>query len=332
MELGEGTWSRVSLTRTPPFDALNSPSIALRRGSVGLTAPPNMPNPAHHSFRQDFPEQSEEGNGCNAETNLGNWYWVEFFAPPHRMAPAGDQVDLGAISTLGSANTASAASSRSIQSCGESTMEGKGGVHESELLSQVAMGHVNIDNTLRGATGDSEGEVYQRPPLAQSEEVGGEVDASKEHPRWEGEEDSRTKRAWVALGKNTSCRTVQRWRAFLKQAERHFDSEAQIRKQLSLIRHAHPDISNEMAFVALAQLGGRAAEAAAILNQPQAKDEVRVVTMVLDIGVFIAHARDSAERRRHDRQHQRQEQRREYMRNIQKQKDQQQHQQQQTHR
>lgn len=34
MDVGEEEWSRVSLSRTPPFDALNSPSLALRGASI----------------------------------------------------------------------------------------------------------------------------------------------------------------------------------------------------------------------------------------------------------------------------------------------------------
>lgn len=71
---------------------------------------------------------------------------------------------------------------------------------------------------------------------------------------------------------------------------------------MSIIRRAHPDVSNEVAFVALAQSRGRASEATAVLHLPRAKDEAALVTMMLDVTAFIALAREVTERRRQARQ------------------------------
>lgn len=75
-----------------------------------------------------------------------------------------------------------------------------------------------------------------------------------------------------------------------------------MRKRMSVVRRAHPDVSNEVAFVALAQSRGRSSEAAAVLHLPRAKDEAALVTMMLDVVAFIALAREMAERRRRSRQ------------------------------
>lgn len=71
---------------------------------------------------------------------------------------------------------------------------------------------------------------------------------------------------------------------------------------MSVIRRAHPDVSNEVAFVALAQSRGRSSEAAAVLHLPRAKDEAALVAMMLDVTAFIGLAREAAERRRRSRQ------------------------------
>lgn len=57
-------------------------------------------------------------------------------------------------------------------------------------------------------------------------------------------------------------------------------------------------MTNEIAFVALAQSRGRASEAAAVLHLPRAKDEAALVTMLLDVTSFINVARETAEERR----------------------------------
>lgn len=79
-------------------------------------------------------------------------------------------------------------------------------------------------------------------------------------------------------------------------------SQADVRKRMSLVRRAHPDVSNEVAYVALAQSRGRSSEAAAVLHLPRAKDEAAMVTMMLDITTFISLARQAAETRRRSRQ------------------------------
>ncbi|CAN0002080.1 unnamed protein product, partial [Hapterophycus canaliculatus] len=71
---------------------------------------------------------------------------------------------------------------------------------------------------------------------------------------------------------------------------------------MSLVRRAHPDVTNEVAYVALAQSRGRSSEAAAVLHLPRAKDEAAMVAMMLDVTAFIGLARQAAERRRRSRQ------------------------------
>lgn len=75
-------------------------------------------------------------------------------------------------------------------------------------------------------------------------------------------------------------------------------AQAQIRKGLCIIRQAHPEVSNEVAFVALAQSQGRASEAAAVLHLPRAKDEAALVATMLDVRSFVALACETTERRR----------------------------------
>lgn len=75
-----------------------------------------------------------------------------------------------------------------------------------------------------------------------------------------------------------------------------------MRKRTSVVRRAHPDVSNEVAFVALAQSRGRSSEAAAVLHLPRAKDEAALVAMMLDVAAFVALAREMAEARRRSRQ------------------------------
>lgn len=75
-----------------------------------------------------------------------------------------------------------------------------------------------------------------------------------------------------------------------------------MRKRMSVVRRAHPDVSNEVAFVALAQSRGRSSEAAAVLHLPRAKDEAALVAMMLDVAAFVARAREMAEARRRSRQ------------------------------
>ncbi len=79
-------------------------------------------------------------------------------------------------------------------------------------------------------------------------------------------------------------------------------AQADVRKRMSVVRRAHPDVTNEVAFVALAQSRGRSSEAAAVLHLPRAKDEAALVTMMLDVAASIDLAREAAERRRRLRQ------------------------------
>lgn len=78
--------------------------------------------------------------------------------------------------------------------------------------------------------------------------------------------------------------------------------QVQVRKRISVVRRAHPDVNNEVAFVALAQSYGRASEAAAVLHLSRAKEEATLVTMMLDVARFISLAREAAEARRRSRQ------------------------------
>lgn len=59
-------------------------------------------------------------------------------------------------------------------------------------------------------------------------------------------------------------------------------------------------MSNEVAFVALAQSRGKASEAAAVLHIPRVKDEAALVAMVLDVSSFIVLAQDASEKRREE--------------------------------
>lgn len=123
LEVGENEWARVSLSRTPPFDALNNPNPALRWAPVGhagtgsidaggkscASPPPHFPAvtstaAAAESVDKGGAEvtgvcatQQPGGGGATAadgslatiNDNRGS-EWGFFFAPPHRMAPTGD--------------------------------------------------------------------------------------------------------------------------------------------------------------------------------------------------------------------------------------------------
>lgn len=94
LDVGETEWSRVSLSRTPPFDALNSPSLPLRYAPVRGRRPlPPADVEGSNVVNSVLPDGKEgppapvTGVASNAAEDSG---WVEFFAPPNQMAPKGD--------------------------------------------------------------------------------------------------------------------------------------------------------------------------------------------------------------------------------------------------
>ncbi|CAM9521706.1 unnamed protein product, partial [Discosporangium mesarthrocarpum] len=309
MELGEGTWSRVSLTHTPPFDALNSPCSVKGRGEMQNFSP------------------TQAGDSLEAFHACEEPNWVDFFPPTHHLAPSGDPVDGGVHSTAASANTASANTASTIsgnqtpwswgntapgtRTCFSKEQERGAAGGKSASSSQYSCGTLG-GRGRRNST--SEGAGIESPersmPSWSSPRANESVLEAKQksYPLEPGVQlyrsgdvlDLSTQRSRLPVLRlrGRSSNLAKRWETFLVEAEQYFESEIQLRKRLSLIRHAHQDVSNEVAFVALALERGRGAEAAAALHQPRAKDEATIVSLLLNVGALIKQVKDDIESRR----------------------------------
>eukprot|EP00752_Nemacystus_decipiens_P010417 g9284.t1 len=322
LDVGETEWCRVSLSRTPPFDALNSPSLPLRYAPV-RGRPRALPRSDSEERGIDdagFPSAAVDGTGPGpgpvaatgtASHPPGGSEWMGFFAPPNQMAPKGDayrgsdsfgSADASACTTVradstgsfigGSGNNArdrrrcsggGSAAAASEESWGASLSEAHSPVGEaqSRIMWRAAGGGRRGEDRWEETSED-----FVSPSASRSLRAQGEGSSRK---RWHKQAEQ-------------SRQYMQRWEKFLGRAHRHFDGEADVRKRMSVIRRAHPDVSNEVAFVALAQSRGRSSEAAAVLHLPRAKDEAALVAMMLDVAAFVALARETAERRRRSRQ------------------------------
>ncbi|CAM9321588.1 unnamed protein product [Ectocarpus sp. 8 AP-2014] len=319
LDAGEKEWSRVSLSRTPPFDALNSPSLPQRYAPVR-----GRPRP--------LPPQAKAEAGVGPNLDGPGW----FFAPPDQMAPKGDAY-------RGSDSFHSAEASASTTVRGDSSgsfvspsQGGSGGTDDGRRPRRRDNGGSGGDHASTrcfdgggggGGGGGGDCGVWEETTLVDG--LGDAVNPAREaqcrmmnRAAAAGEEGkAHLGRRWEETGtpslgsRNTrgsgnrwhekvqqSRQYLRRWEVFLSRAHRHFDGEADVRKRMSVIRRAHPDVSNEVAFVALAQSRGRSSEAAAVLHLPRAKDEAALVAMMLDVTTFIGLAREAAERRRRSRQ------------------------------
>lgn len=230
--VGGHDWARVSLSRTPPFDALNSPSIALRWDSAGgknsQSFPPDIRSfdstassatiadkvlPVAGSAMAPTAAAAAGGavSGCPAAaavpSNNGGSEWVEFFAPPHRMAPTGDAYGAERVC---SAQASASTTARRISTGSTLTSYGSGETgggqiprrdgEPSRTISESG-GHPEGGGAGCGGQG---GEVWTPPP-----------------------KDPRSKRDCKRWSKaaERSRRYTRRWESFLSRIHRHFDGE-----------------------------------------------------------------------------------------------------------
>ncbi|CAM9702539.1 unnamed protein product [Ectocarpus fasciculatus] len=324
LDAGEKEWSRVSLSRTPPFDALNSPSLPQRYAPVR-----GRPRPLPPEVKAEAVAGAGAGVGPNAD-GLG---W--FFAPPDQMAPKGDayrgsdsfhSAEASASTTVRADSSGSFVSPSPGGSGGTDDGRrprrrdngGSGDDHASTRCSDGGGGGGGVceETTWIDGLGNvvnpaREAQCRMMNRAAAAAAAGGEGHAhlGGGERRWEetgspslGSRNTRGSGNRWHKKVEQSRQYLRRWEVFLSRAHRHFDGEADVRKRLSVIRRAHPDVSNEVAFVALAQSRGRSSEAAAVLHLPRAKDEAALVAMMLDVAAFIGLAREAAERRRRSRQ------------------------------
>ena len=230
--VGGHDWARVSLSRTPPFDALNSPSIALRWDSTGgqnaRSLPPDVGSfggtassatiadkvfPVAGSAMASTATAAAGGavNGCPAAaavpSNNGGSEWVEFFAPPHRMAPTGDaygtervcSAEASASTTARRISTGSTLTSYGSGETGGGLIPRRDG-DQSRAISEMG-GHPEVGGAGCGGHGT---EVWTPPPT---------------DPR-----NKRDCKRWSKAAER-SRRYTRRWESFLSRIHRHFDSE-----------------------------------------------------------------------------------------------------------
>eukprot|EP00903_Cladosiphon_okamuranus_P008481 g8148.t1 len=326
LDVGETEWSRVSLSRTPPFDALNSPSLPLRYAPV-RGRPRALPRSASEGFGAGVPFAGVNGAGAFPAGNTSipdGSEWMKFFAPPNQMAPKGDayrgsdsfrSADASASTTV-RADSAGSYVAPGHRASGGTNDENSyvGGNHRPWRCSDS--GATSEEGVWRGSLGEVHSPVGEAQSRIMSRAEGTLGREGRGGGRGWGETSeflSSTTRSVQAEGNGGSRKRwhkqaeqsrqyMRRWEVLLGRAHRHFDGEADVRKRVSVVRRAHPDVSNEVAFVALVQSRGKSSEAAAVLHLPRAKDEAALVTMMLDVAAFAALAREMAERRRRSRQ------------------------------
>ncbi|CBN79032.1 hypothetical protein Esi_0165_0065 [Ectocarpus siliculosus] len=318
LDAGEKEWSRVSLSRTPPFDALNSPSLPQRYAPIRGRPRPLPP---------EAKAEAVAGAGAGVGPNADGPGW--FFAPPDQMAPKGDayrgsdsfhSADASASTTVRGDSSGSFVSPSQGGSGGTDDGRrprrrdngGSGGDHASTRCFDGGGGGGGVweETTLVDGLGDAINPAREAQcRMMNRAAVAGEEGKAHLGRRWEetgtpslGSRNTRGSGNRWHKKVEQSRQYLRRWEVFLSRAHRHFDGEADVRKRMSVIRRAHPDVSNEVAFVALAQSRGRSSEAAAVLHLPRAKDEAALVAMMLDVTAFIGLAREAAERRRRSRQ------------------------------
>lgn len=246
LNAGETEWSRVSLSRTPPFDALNSPSLALRWAPAGARP---RPLAADLECIKDTVASADTANkspdsGAAATAavngravlspNAGGLGWMDFFAPPHRMAPIGDAYGIDSF------RSAEASASTTIR--GDSTGSFMPS-HASNGTDDGRARRQSYNQTWRWSDGSEEswglGEVQNPASEAKCrmrdqlgvclEESGGGWGGAAEKT-----ENSllsarricgkyRSKR-WDKAAER-SRQYIRRWETFLTRVHRHFDSE-----------------------------------------------------------------------------------------------------------
>lgn len=119
---GEKEWARVSLSRTPPFDALNSPSLPVRYAPVRGRPRPLPPDAEIAEVEVPTGEtvhRRATGARKGVAPSAEGPGWMEFFAPPDQMAPRGDAY--GGSDGCGSAEASASTTVRADSSAGSFT-------------------------------------------------------------------------------------------------------------------------------------------------------------------------------------------------------------------
>lgn len=279
---GENEWARVSLSRTPPFDALNSPSLPVRYAPVRGRPRPLPPDaeifetggPSGGAPVADAVEPAGEAvhprgagaGGAGAVGNADGPGWMEFFAPPDRMAPRGDAYrgSDGFRSAEASASTTVRADSSSADSFASGVVAGPSQQRErdggDDGRRQRADGDHDGNDYGWGCSGHGGGGGRGGDGVGVSPEEGwGERLGEVLHPageaqdrlmeriavagggRWEGTESfpstsreiresgrgARGGKRWHKKAEQ-SRQYMRRWEAFLGRAHRHFDGEVRV--------------------------------------------------------------------------------------------------------
>lgn len=224
LAVGENDWSRVSLSRTPPFDALNSPSIALRWEPAGKqirSLPPDIGGFDSAASSATIADKVPVSGSAVASTataagvsgyvgvpsNNGGSEWAGFFAPPHRMAPTGDAYGADSVCSA-KASASSTARRDSTGSTFPSYVSGEAGDGRIPQL------YGDWSRTMNENGGHIEG--------------GGAGYGARETERWlPPPADPRItcdSKRWNKAAER-SRRYARRWQSFLSRIHRHFDSE-----------------------------------------------------------------------------------------------------------
>ena len=252
LDAGEAEWSRVSLSRTPPFDALNSPSLPLRYAPVrGRPRPLPRSNSEGLGAEVPFAADGENGPGSVAAGTTSNPdgpKWIDFFAPPNQMAPKGDAYrgsgDGFRSADASASTTVRADSAGSFVGPGPARRCEGGGTDDDRCWSRARRRRCSGGGGAASeeSWGASLGEVHSPVGEAQSRIMGraaGGGGGDGRGGRWEETSEgfpSSSSRSVRAKGEGSSRKRwhkqaeqsrqyMRRWEAFLGRAHRHFDGE-----------------------------------------------------------------------------------------------------------
>lgn len=231
-------WSRVSLSRTPPFDALNGPSPSLRM------LPSDARPRAEHESSSD-PGRCGRKGAIGPEEDIGSYNhqalteemdgisgpisgsdWVDFFAPPHRMAPTGD---VYVAETLRSVDASAGTTIRAVSNgtCLSCTSDGlddhrvaRQQVNQESCWSQSSVGsqiNCTAQSPMLGVPHRKRSNVTSATWRDRKSNQGSES--------WSQEDDYRdSERLWDEAAER-SREYRRRWQTFLARAGAYFDCE-----------------------------------------------------------------------------------------------------------
>lgn len=257
LDVGETEWSRVSLSRTPPFDALNSPSLPLRYAPVRGRPRPLPPDDESTDDVTSVLPDRKVGPTAAVVTGVASnavegSQWMELFAPPNQMAPKGD-----AYRGSDSFHSANASASTTIRADSTSSFIGPsshcatGGtddvvgrpkrrdydndthhnVHTNDRARRCSVGGGMSDKSWGGSLGEVEspvGEAKRRIMERAGERRGcweekpGSLASSSRKVQGDGSGGGR--RGWHKKAEQ-SRRYMRRWEAFLGRVHQYFDGE-----------------------------------------------------------------------------------------------------------